>query len=317
MKKEIRGGIDVGSTTVKLVIIDELNTVLFSKYERHYSAIKEASCRILKDAYQVLGDCQLRLMITGSGGMGLAELLEIEFVQEVIACTRTVEELIPETDVVIELGGEDAKITFLMVLWNNGWMEVVRGNRCFYWPNGKPAKTDAAGVNELAKNYQTIYPIASRCGVFAKTDIQPLINEGARVEDISASIFQAVVNQTILWASFWPENSWKSGFLGGPLFFMSELRNRFIETLNLKEEDVIFPDDPQLFVARGAAYFSEDKKLTTLNCLIEKIESAKPENLKPTDSLPPLFKNEAELEQFRTRHSQANINEKNYQIIRE
>ena len=311
MKKEIRGGIDVGSTTVKLVIIDELNTVLFSKYERHYSAIKEASCRILKDAYQVLGDCQLRLMITGSGGMGLAELLEIEFVQEVIACTRTVEELIPETDVVIELGGEDAKITFF-----DGALEQRMNGSCaggtgaFIDQMASLLKTDAAGVNELAKNYQTIYPIASRCGVFAKTDIQPLINEGARVEDISASIFQAVVNQTIAGLASGRKIRGKVAFLGGPLFFMSELRNRFIETLKLKEEDVIFPDDPQLFVARGAAYFSEDKKLTTLNCLIEKIESAKPENLQPTDSLPPLFKNEAELEQFRTRHSQANVNEK-------
>lgn len=311
MTKVMRAGIDVGSTTVKLVVLDEENTVLFAKYERHYSDVKEVSYRVLKEASQLLGEEALTVMITGSGGMGLAELLEIEFIQEVIACTRTVEELIPETDVAIELGGEDAKITFF-----EGALEQRMNGSCaggtgaFIDQMASLLKTDANGVNELAKNYETIYPIASRCGVFAKTDVQPLINEGARPEDISASIYQAVVNQTIAGLASGRKIKGKVAFLGGPLFFMSELRRRFIETLDLKPEDVIFPEDPQLFVAKGAAYFSEETKVRTLNQLVQTIETADSEVLKPSDTLESLFKSEDELSEFRARHSQATVVEK-------
>lgn len=308
----IRAGIDVGSTTVKLVIIDEENHTKFAKYERHYSDVKAATEKVLIEAMNVLGEkTPLTMTITGSGGMGLADVLNISFVQEVIACTRTVEEIIPETDVAIELGGEDAKITFF-----DGALEQRMNGSCaggtgaFIDQMAVLLKTDANGVNELAKNYQTIYPIASRCGVFAKTDVQPLINEGAAKEDIAASIFQAVVNQTIAGLAAGRKIKGKIAFLGGPLFFMSELRKRFIETLDVQPEDVIFPENPQLFVAMGAAIYSEGANLTTLEELIQRLTQGDQEQLKPTDTLEPLFQDEEELNAFRARHDQAKAQEK-------
>lgn len=308
----LRAGIDVGSTTVKLVIIDEQNQTKFAKYERHYSDVKAATEKVLREASEVLGaEVPITMTITGSGGMGLAEVLHISFVQEVIACTRTVEEIIPETDVAIELGGEDAKITFF-----EGALEQRMNGSCaggtgaFIDQMAVLLKTDANGVNELAKNYQTIYPIASRCGVFAKTDVQPLINEGAAKEDIAASIFQAVVNQTIAGLAAGRKIKGKIAFLGGPLFFMSELRKRFIETLDVQPQDVIFPENPQLFVAMGAAIYSEGAKETTLTEIIDRLVHADQEQLKPTDTLDPLFQNKEELDHFRERHSQAQAKEK-------
>ncbi|MBL1229236.1 2-hydroxyacyl-CoA dehydratase [Enterococcus sp. BWB1-3] len=309
---KLRAGIDVGSTTVKLVIIDGENQTKFAKYERHYSDVKAATERVLSDAREILGGEQpISMMITGSGGMGLADVLEIPFVQEVIACTKTVEEIIPETDVAIELGGEDAKITFF-----EGALEQRMNGSCaggtgaFIDQMAVLLKTDANGVNELAKDYQTIYPIASRCGVFAKTDVQPLINEGAAKEDIAASIFQAVVNQTIAGLAAGRKIKGKIAFLGGPLFFMSELRRRFIETLDIKPEDVIFPEHPQLFVAMGAAIYSQEVEPTQLNRLIERLTGGDKDQLKPTDTLEPLFKDEEDLRKFRKRHSQSNTVEK-------
>jgi predicted CoA-substrate-specific enzyme activase len=217
----LRAGIDVGSTTVKLVILNEQNESLFAKYERHFSDVKAATERVLREAESVIGNQEMTMSITGSGGMGLADVLAIPFVQEVIACTRTVEEVIPETDVAIELGGEDAKITFF-----EGALEQRMNGSCaggtgaFIDQMAVLLKTDANGVNELAKNYKTIYPIASRCGVFAKTDVQPLINEGAAKEDIAASIFQAVVNQTIAGLAAGRKIKGNIAFLGGPLFFL-------------------------------------------------------------------------------------------------
>lgn len=308
----LRAGIDVGSTTVKLVIIDEKNHTRFAKYERHYSDVKAATEKVLNEAMTELGEeTPITMTITGSGGMGLADVLNISFVQEVIACTKTVEEIIPETDVAIELGGEDAKITFF-----EGALEQRMNGSCaggtgaFIDQMAVLLKTDANGVNELAKNYQTIYPIASRCGVFAKTDVQPLINEGAAKEDISASIFQAVVNQTIAGLAAGRKIKGKIAFLGGPLFFMSELRKRFIETLDVQPEDVIFPENPQLFVAMGAAIYSEGANPTTLADLIYRLTKGDQEQLKPTDTLEPLFKNEKELNVFRARHDQAKAQEK-------
>lgn len=307
----LRAGIDVGSTTVKLVVLDEQDQSLFSKYERHFSDVKQATEKIFREAQAVIGDQEMTLNITGSGGMGLAEVLEIPFVQEVIACTRTVEEVIPETDVVIELGGEDAKITFF-----EGALEQRMNGSCaggtgaFIDQMAVLLKTDANGVNELAKGYQTIYPIASRCGVFAKTDVQPLINEGAAKEDIAASIFQAVVNQTIAGLAAGRKIRGNIAFLGGPLFFMSELRQRFIETLDIAPENVIFPENPQLFVAMGAAFYSEGAEKNKLSDMLERLLSAKEGHLQPTDTLAPLFKDEAELADFRLRHSQAQVSTK-------
>ncbi|WP_265458952.1 2-hydroxyacyl-CoA dehydratase [Enterococcus sp. HY326] len=307
----IRAGIDVGSTTVKLVILTEGNETIFAKYERHYSDVKQATIKVLKEAQEILNNQELTMTITGSGGMGLAEVLDIPFVQEVIACTKTVEEIIPQTDVAIELGGEDAKITFFQGALEqrmNG--SCAGGTGAFIDQMAVLLKTDANGVNELAKNYTTIYPIASRCGVFAKTDVQPLINEGAAKEDIAASIFQAVVNQTIAGLAAGRKITGKIAFLGGPLFFMSELRRRFIETLDIADEDVIFPENPQLFVAMGAALYSEGNQATSLEKLLDSLENGDQEQLAPTDTLEPLFKNEEELALFRKRHNQAQASQK-------
>lgn len=307
----LRAGIDVGSTTVKLVILNEQNESLFAKYERHFSDVKTATERVLREAEAVIGNQEMTMSITGSGGMGLADVLEIPFVQEVIACTRTVEEIIPETDVAIELGGEDAKITFF-----EGALEQRMNGSCaggtgaFIDQMAVLLKTDANGVNELAKNYKTIYPIASRCGVFAKTDVQPLINEGAAKEDIAASIFQAVVNQTIAGLAAGRKIKGNIAFLGGPLYFMSELRQRFIETLNIAPENVIFPENPQLFVAMGAAFYSEEADATSLEGLLHRLTTAEEGHLSPSDTLEPLFEDEADLADFRMRHGQAQAKEK-------
>lgn len=307
----LRAGIDVGSTTVKLVVLNENNNALFSKYERHYSDVKTAAKKILEEAKTIVGNQNLTMNITGSGGIGLADVLAIPFVQEVIACTKTVEEVIPETDVAIELGGEDAKITFF-----EGALEQRMNGSCaggtgaFIDQMAVLLKTDANGVNQLAKGYRTIYPIASRCGVFAKTDVQPLINEGAAKEDIAASIFQAVVNQTIAGLASGRKIKGNIAFLGGPLFFMSELRKRFIETLEIAPENVVFPENPQLFVAMGAAFYSENSEQTTLTELLDRLTSADHSSLSVSDTLEPLFTSEKDLLAFQERHQQATVKEK-------
>ncbi|MBO0481621.1 2-hydroxyacyl-CoA dehydratase [Candidatus Enterococcus courvalinii] len=307
----LRAGIDVGSTTVKLVLLDEQNQTIFSKYERHYSDVKKATAKVLREAQALVRNQPIAMAITGSGGMGLADVLNIPFVQEVIACTRTVEEIIPETDVAIELGGEDAKITFF-----EGALEQRMNGSCaggtgaFIDQMAVLLKTDSNGVNELAKEYRQIYPIASRCGVFAKTDVQPLINEGADKADIAASIFQAVVNQTIAGLAAGRKIKGKVAFLGGPLYFMSELRKRFIETLDIAPENVIFPENPQLFVAMGAAFYAEEARVTTIAALLDALENGNQAQLTPSTTLSPLFEEEADLTTFRERHAQATASEK-------
>lgn len=298
-------GIDVGSTTVKVVVFDEDNNLLFARYERHYSDIKTATIKVLQEAISEIGDQVVSIAITGSGGMGLSDAAEIPFVQEVIAATTTVEKLIPQTDVVIELGGEDAKMTFFgdaLEQRMNG--TCAGGTGAFIDQMAELLKTDANGVNELAKGYETIYPIASRCGVFAKTDVQPLINEGARKEDIAASIFQAVVNQTIAGLASGRKITGNIAFLGGPLYFMSELRQRFIETLNIAPENVIFPENPQLFVAMGAA-FDEDQTVLKISQIIDNLNHNTSESLVPKNALDVLFKEQNELDIWRQRHNEA------------
>lgn len=298
-------GIDVGSTTVKVVVFDEDNNLLFARYERHYSDVKMATIKVLQEAISEIGDQVVSIAITGSGGMGLSDAAEIPFVQEVIAATTTVEKLIPQTDVVIELGGEDAKMTFFgdaLEQRMNG--TCAGGTGAFIDQMAELLKTDANGVNELAKGYETIYPIASRCGVFAKTDVQPLINEGARKEDIAASIFQAVVNQTIAGLASGRKITGNIAFLGGPLYFMSELRQRFIETLNIAPENVIFPENPQLFVAMGAA-FDEDQTVLKISQIIDNLNHNTSESLVPKNTLDVLFKDQNELDIWRQRHNEA------------
>ena len=234
-------GIDIGSTTVKVAVLDENNQILFSDYERHFANIRETLASLVTKALEKLGDLKLSPVITGSGGLTLAKHLEVPFVQEVVAVSTALSEYAPKTDVAIELGGEDAKIIY----FENGNVEQRMNGICaggtgsFIDQMASLIQTDAAGLNEYAKNYQEIYPIAARCGVFAKTDIQPLINEGATREDLSASIFQAVVNQTISGLACGKPIRGHVAFLGGPLHFLSELKKAFIRTLNLDEEHTI------------------------------------------------------------------------------
>lgn len=299
-------GIDVGSTTVKLIILDENNNIIFQKYERHMSNVFEKVTELLKQLYCENGDMQLKSVITGSGGMSLANLLGIKFEQEVITCSNAVEKLIPETDVAIELGGEDAKITFYgstVEQRMNG--TCAGGTGAFIDQMAVLLNTDASGLNEAAKDYSIIYPIASRCGVFAKTDIQPLINDGAKTSDIAASIFQAVVNQMISGLACGHPIKGKVAFLGGPLEYLSELRKRFIETLELSDEDVIFPENAKYFVALGAAYLAEKSDEVSLSSLVERISNASPDETADTKYLQPLFVDEDDYKEFTARHGKA------------
>ena len=305
-------GIDIGSTTIKLYLTDDQDNCIYSTYQRHYSDVQENLKRMINEMMEQIGDQEVQVAMTGSGGLALSKALNIDFVQEVIACTATVEKYIPETDVVIELGGEDAKITYF-----EGTLEQRMNGSCaggtgaFIDQMASLLQTDATGLNELAKNYETIYPIASRCGVFAKTDVQPLINEGAAKEDIAASIFQAVVNQTISGLACGKPIRGFVAFLGGPLYFLSSLRERFIETLNLDEEHTIIPENPQLFVAMGACIHArEAKNQTSLKDMFTILQNIKHLEVDKKDVLPVLFKNEEELEAFRKRHNQNQVKER-------
>ena len=312
--KKFYVGIDVGSTTIKIVCLNEDNLIIYSIYQRHLSNVRETAKimfdNFLKELKEKYGnDIQCKVSITGSSGMGIASWIDLDFVQEVIACIKSIETFIPETDVAIELGGEDAKITFLkndMDQRMNG--SCAGGTGAFIDQIASLLNTDASGLNELAKGFDTIYPIAARCGVFAKTDIQPLINEGVKKENIAVSVLQAVVNQTITGLACGKKITGKVAFLGGPLFFLSELRNRFIDTLKLTNEDIIFPENSQLFVAQGAALLSkENSNFFTVEELEKKFQRLNEKDTSDTTRLQPLFKDEKELKEFYTRHEKEKI----------
>ena len=300
-------GIDVGSTTVKVVVLNKDGKLLFKQYQRHYADVVNCVLKVLEAARQKY-DGVAQIAITGSAGMGLAEILQIDFVQEVIACTEAIEQKIPKTDVAIELGGEDAKITFF-----DGSLEQRMNGSCaggtgaFIDQMAALLQTDALGLNELAKNFEQIYPIASRCGVFAKTDVQPLINEGASRNDIAVSIFQAVVNQTIAGLASGRKIKGNVTFLGGPLTFLPELRNRFIQTLHLTPEQVIFPDDSQYFVAIGAAILANNETKYTIQEIIEKLTQQQNETVNVSQTLPPLFERPEDLQVFQKRHQASSV----------
>lgn len=299
-------GIDIGSTTVKLAVLDNKKQLIYGKYARHYSDIKSTLKAMMIDCCREVGDMRIGVSITGSGGMSLSKWLSLPFVQEVIACTQAVEAYIPDTDVVIELGGEDAKITYL-----KGCIEQRMNSSCaggtgaFIDQMAALLNTDAAGLNELAASHSIIYPIASRCGVFAKTDIQPLLNEGARKEDIAASIFQAVVNQTIGGLSCGKPIRGRVAFLGGPLYFLPELRKRFICSLKIPEGDAICPENSQLYAAIGAALASDGREKLQLFKLCKRIEGIETMKEEGITILEPLFKNEEEYRDFKARHGRA------------
>ena len=301
-----RLGIDVGSTTVKLVLLDEKDKVLYKRYERHMSNVFDKVRELLEDFRKEFAG-EFHVTVTGSGGLSLADRLGVPFEQEVVACSRAVEKLIPQTDVAIELGGEDAKITFYGATVEqrmNG--TCAGGTGAFIDQMALLLSTDAEGLNEAAKHYQTIYPIAARCGVFAKSDIQPLINEGAAREDLAVSIFQAVVDQTITGLACGHPIRGSVAFLGGPLSFLSELRRRFVETLGLKPEEVIFPANSQYYVAIGAALLAEKAEPVRIETLIERIREAG-EHSELTKTMPPLFENEADYAAFRARQDQNRV----------
>ena len=304
MNKLLHIGLDVGSTTVKIVVLDNDLNEIYSSYERHFSDTKNTVCKVLESLVEKYPDCEFTIALTGSGAMSAATFLDLPFIQEVVSCKRAVEKYIPETNVVIELGGEDAKIIYFgksIEQRMNG--TCAGGTGAFIDQMASLLNTDAAGLNELAKNYKIIYPIASRCGVFAKTDVQPLINEGAAKEDIAASIFQAVVNQTISGLACGRPIRGNVAFLGGPLNYLSELRNRFIETLNLTDEQTIIPDEAHLLVAKGAALDSLEMKPISTEKLKSKIQVLKQSHDNTTNPLKPLFITNSEYDEFKLRHN--------------
>ncbi|MHB8130036.1 MAG: acyl-CoA dehydratase activase, partial [Mobilitalea sp.] len=300
-------GIDIGSTTVKIVIINDAGEILFSDYERHFANIQETLAGLMKKAQEALGDLTVSPVITGSGGLTISKHLDIPFVQEVVAVSTALQDFAPQTDVAIELGGEDAKIIY----FTNGIDQRMNGicaggTGSFIDQMASLLKTDAAGLNEYAKNYQAIYPIAARCGVFAKSDIQPLINEGATKPDLSASIFQAVVNQTISGLACGKPIRGNVAFLGGPLHFLDELKNAFIRTLNLKESEVIAPAHSHLFAAVGAAMNANQSDQIELSALYDLLSRGIKMDFE-VNRMPPLFTDEAEYQEFKLRHSLHNV----------
>ncbi len=303
-----RLGIDIGSTTVKVIIINKHHEILFSDYRRHFANIPGTLSDLLRDARAKLGgDIELMPTVTGSGGMAISQYLNIPFCQEVVCVSEALQDYAPHCDVAIELGGEDAKIIY----FTNGIDQRMNGvcaggTGSFIDQMATLLQTDASGLNEYAKNYDTIYPIAARCGVFAKTDIQPLINEGATKENLSASIFQAVVNQTISGLACGKPIRGNVAFLGGPLHFLSELKEAFIRTLKLKDEEIIAPTHSHLFAAMGAALHADENCVISLADLLE--EFGKDIKLEvEVERMDPLFKDEAEYDAFLERHSQHKV----------
>ena len=300
-------GIDIGSTTVKVSIIEDGGKLLFADYKRHFANIQETLADLLREGEEKLGALTVEPVITGSGGLTLSKHLGIPFVQEVVAVATSLKDYAPQTDVAIELGGEDAKIIYFTGGIDQRMNGICAGGTgSFIDQMASLLQTDASGLNEYAKNYKAIYPIAARCGVFAKTDIQPLINEGATKEDLSASIFQAVVNQTISGLACGKPIRGNVAFLGGPLHFLSELRAAFIRTLNLGPDQVIAPDHSHLFAAIGAAMNSDPKTTASLHDLIERLSHGIKMDFE-VKRMEPLFTDEADYEDFKTRHASHDV----------
>ncbi|NBH15157.1 2-hydroxyglutaryl-CoA dehydratase [Lachnospiraceae bacterium] len=303
-----RLGIDIGSTTVKIAILNQENEMVFADYERHFANIRETLSDLLSKAQDALGNIVLAPVITGSGGLTLAKHLEIPFVQEVIAVSSALQDYAPLTDVAIELGGEDAKIIY----FEGGNVEQRMNGICaggtgsFIDQMASLLQTDATGLNIYAKNYKAIYPIAARCGVFAKSDIQPLINEGASKEDLSASIFQAVVNQTISGLACGKPIRGHVAFLGGPLHFLSELKETFIRTLKLDQEHIISPQHSHLFAAIGSALNFKPETSVELKDILKKLSGGIHIEFE-VERMEPLFSSQEEYLRFQKRHGRHHV----------
>ncbi len=301
-------GIDIGSTTVKIAVLDDDKKLLFSDYERHFADIQGTLTLLLKKATNELGNITVHPMITGSGGLTLANHLGVPFTQEVIAVSTSLETFAPKTDVAIELGGEDAKIIY----FENGNVEQRMNGICaggtgsFIDQMASLLQTDAPGLNEYAKNYNSLYTIAARCGVFAKSDIQPLINDGATKEDLSASIFQAVVNQTISGLACGKPIRGHVAFLGGPLHFLSELKAAFIRTLKLDEEHTVELDNSHLFAAMGSALNAKEEFSFSLEEMAGKLEAGIKMEFE-VERMEPLFESGEDYSAFKSRHETAHV----------
>ena len=308
--KEYRVGLDVGSTTVKVVLLDEKNNIVYKKYERHCAHIQETLAELLEEAKELFGECEVRVRMTGSGAINLAKALGVGFVQEVAAVAVALKEKLPQTDVAIELGGEDAKIIY----FDNGIEERMNGvcaggTGAFIDQMAALLQTDAKGLDVAAEKYKQIYPIAARCGVFAKTDIQPLINEGAAVPDLAASIFQAVVNQTISGLACGKPIRGCVAFLGGPLHFLPQLKKAFIRTLSLTPDKVAESEDSHLFAAFGAAFDAYEENGVEICELIDKLKQGIQMQFE-IKRLSPLFESKAEYDEFCKRHNRAVVAKK-------
>ena len=296
-------GIDIGSTTVKIAILDENNQILFSDYERHFANIQETLQQLLEKAVDKLGTFHVHPVITGSGGLTLATHLNVPFTQEVVAVSTALQDYAPQCDVAIELGGEDAKIIYFTNGVNQRMNGICAGGTgSFIDQMATLLQTDASGLNEYAKNYKSIYPIAARCGVFAKSDIQPLINEGATKEDLSASIFQAVVNQTISGLACGKPIRGNVAFLGGPLHFLSELKAAFIRTLSLAPDEIIAPEHSHLFAAVGSAMNYKEEVCVPVEDIIKRLQGKIKLEFE-VERMEPLFKNQEEYDTFQNRHA--------------
>ncbi len=305
--KTYRAGIDVGSTTVKLVILGEDDEILFHAYDRHHAHTQKTLAGLLQQTKAALGECSLKIGITGSGSINLAKSLEIQFVQEVVAVATALKKYYPQTDVAIELGGEDAKIIYFKGGLDERMNGVCAGGTgSFIDQMAALLQTDAAGLNEAAKNYKELYTIAARCGVFAKSDIQPLINEGATRPDLAASIFQSVVNQTISGLACGKPIRGCVAFLGGPLHFLTELKAAFIRTLKLGPDAIVDPENSHLFAALGAALENPSEKSCNIDDLISTLEKGVTLEFE-IKRLAPLFDNEADYEAFKLRHQQHKV----------
>ncbi len=305
--KKYRLGIDIGSTTVKLVILDDEERIVYSEYRRHQAHPRETLSSLLSEAEKITGECSLTVAFTGSGAINLASSLKVKFVQEVVAVATAIEKYAPQTDVAIELGGEDAKIIYFRGTLEERMNGVCAGGTgSFIDQMASLLQTDAAGLNGEAENYRQIYPIAARCGVFAKTDIQPLINEGATKADLAASIFQAVVTQTISGLACGKPIRGCVAFLGGPLHFLPELKKAFVRTLGLTPETTVDPENSHLFAARGAALESAKEESVALSVLKERLNSGVQETFE-LPRLPALFSTEEEYDAFCRRHDRAKV----------
>jgi predicted CoA-substrate-specific enzyme activase len=303
-------GLDIGSTTVKIAVFDQKGQLVRHDYRRHYSDVAKTLREFLADNLAGWENESLALMVTGSAGIAIAEVLELPFTQEVIAALAATRAYIPAADVVIEIGGEDAKITYMQGSPEqrmNG--ACAGGTGAFLDQMASLLHTDLPGLNALAEHAQTIYPIASRCGVFAKSDIQPLLNEGAAREDVAASIFQSVVNQTISGLACGKPIRGNVAFLGGPLHFLPQLRRRFIETLKLTPQQILLPENAQIFIAIGAALSSEGEPLIRGAELLRRLQRLENRELQHSNSLPPLFASEQEKAEFASRHAAESIAE--------